>query len=205
MLVFGLGGTAEAKYAKRVLSEYAKASTIAEEIISSVRTAQAFGTQEKLANLYDENLIAAQKMGYKQQIAAACMLSTMFFAVYAFYGLGFCMTLRRRRANLGEGSRFLAAGDLTIGTILTVLFAIIVGAFSLGMLGPRIESFAKATAAAQKIFQTLERVPSIDSLADTGEKPAGIKGNLELKGVSFIYPARPEGIHFCFWLMKSRC
>jgi ATP-binding cassette subfamily B (MDR/TAP) protein 1 len=90
MTVFGVGGTLEAKYAQLVVSEFAKASTIAEEIISSVRTAQAFGTQEKLAKLYDENLISAQKMGYKQQRAAAGMLSAMFFAVYAFYGLGFC-------------------------------------------------------------------------------------------------------------------
>jgi ABC-type multidrug transport system fused ATPase/permease subunit len=85
------------------------------------------------------------------------------------------------------------SGNLNAGTLLTVVFAVMIGAFSLAMLGPRIETFAKATAAAQKIFQTLERIPSIDSLDDKGEKPDGVKGNLELKGVSFIYPARPEG------------
>jgi ATP-binding cassette, subfamily B (MDR/TAP), member 1 len=94
----------------------------------------------------------------------------------------------------GEGSRLLAAGELSIGTVFTVLFAIIVGAFSLGTLGPRIEAFAKAAGAAQKIFQTLARIPSIDSLDDAGDKPAGVKGAIELNGVSFIYPARPEGI-----------
>jgi ATP-binding cassette subfamily B (MDR/TAP) protein 1 len=72
------------------MKEYANASTIAEEIISSVRTAQAFGTQEKLAKLYDDNLVAAQRAGYKQQLSGAIMLSVMFFSVYAFYGLGFC-------------------------------------------------------------------------------------------------------------------
>jgi ATP-binding cassette, subfamily B (MDR/TAP), member 1 len=90
LCVFGVGGTFQAKFAQQVVSEYAKASTVAEEIISSVRTAQAFGTQDKLANLYDDNLIAAQKIGYKQQISGAFMLATMFFSVYAFYGLGFC-------------------------------------------------------------------------------------------------------------------
>ena len=57
-----------------------------------------------------------------------------------------------------------------------------------------MEAFAKAHAAAQKIGQTLERIPVIDSLVDTGEKPVGIKGNIELKDVSFIYPGRPEGL-----------
>jgi ATP-binding cassette subfamily B (MDR/TAP) protein 1 len=72
------------------------------------------------------------------------------------------------------------------------LFAVIIGAFSLGSIGPRIEAFAKASAAAQKIFQTLARVPAIDSLVDSGDKPDDIKGNIDLKNVSFIYPARPE-------------
>jgi ABC-type multidrug transport system fused ATPase/permease subunit len=87
----------------------------------------------------------------------------------------------------------LVSGEANAGTVLTVLFAVIIGAFSLGSLGPRIESFAKASAAAQKIFQTLSRKPTIDSLDDNGKKPEGVKGNIELKNVSFIYPARPEG------------
>jgi len=87
----------------------------------------------------------------------------------------------------------LVTGELTAGTILTVLFAAIIGAFSLGALGPRIESFAKASAASQKIFQTLQRIPTIDSFDEAGVKFEDVKGDIELKGVSFIYPARPEG------------
>jgi len=79
------------------------------------------------------------------------------------------------------------------GVLLTVLFAIIIGAFSLGSLGPRIETFAKASSAIQKIHQTLQRIPPIDSLSEAGERPDDIRGNIELKNVSFIYPARPEG------------
>jgi len=72
------------------MKEYGNASTIAEEIISSVRTVQAFGTQDKLAKLYDENLVGARRAGYKQQLSGAIMISVMLFCVYAFYGLGFC-------------------------------------------------------------------------------------------------------------------
>ena len=98
---------------------------------------------------------------------------------------------------IGEGGRLLASQDLSAGTVLTVLFSVIIGAFSLGSLGPRVEAFAKAHAAAQKIGQTLQRIPPIDSFVDSGEKPEGIKGNIELKNVSFIYPSRPEGCPHC--------
>ena len=93
LAVFGIGGTLIAKYAKLVVKEYANASTIAEEIISSVRTAQAFGAQENLAKLYDDNLVSAQRAGFKQQLSGAVMISVMLFSVYAFYGLGFCSCL----------------------------------------------------------------------------------------------------------------
>jgi ATP-binding cassette, subfamily B (MDR/TAP), member 1 len=86
----------------------------------------------------------------------------------------------------------IESNHLNVGTVLTVIFTVMIGAFSLGLIGPQIEAFAKATAASQNIFQTLQRIPSIDSLDENGEKPDGIKGNLELKGVSFIYPSRPE-------------
>jgi ATP-binding cassette, subfamily B (MDR/TAP), member 1 len=79
-----------AKYAGLVMKEFATSSTIAEEIISSVRTAQAFGSQEKLAKLYDDNLVAAQRAGYKQQFTGAIMMSVMLFSLYGFYGVGFC-------------------------------------------------------------------------------------------------------------------
>ena len=82
-----------AKYATLVLTEYARASTFAEEIISSIRTVQAFGSQGALAKLYDDNLVAAQRAGYKQQFSGAVMVAFMFFSFYACYGLGFCASL----------------------------------------------------------------------------------------------------------------
>lgn len=93
----------------------------------------------------------------------------------------------------GEGSRLIADGVLNVGLVMNVLFAVILASFSLSQVAPRIESFAKATAASQKIFQTIYRVPSIDSLSDQGERPKDLQGNIEFKDVLFIYPSRPEG------------
>ena len=109
MAIFGVGGGFIAKYAALAMKEYATASTIAEEIISSVRTAQAFGTQEKLAKLYDDNLVAAQRTGYKQQFAGAIMISVMFFCVYGFYGLGTCKINYRQMLTVVRG-RITATG-----------------------------------------------------------------------------------------------
>ena len=181
LLIFGLGGATVAKLAVKVVAEYSSAATVAEEVLSSIRTAQAFGTEERLAKQYDSNLDAAQKVGYKKAVVLACMFAGIFTLVYLAYGLAFW-----------EGSRLIANNELNVGLVLNVLFAVIISSFSLSQIAPRIENFAKASGAAQKIFQTIYRVPSIDSLSQEGERPTGLQGHIEFKNVSFIYPSRPE-------------
>ena len=88
----------------------------------------------------------------------------------------------------------IASNDLSVGLLMNCLFAVIIGSFSLSQIAPRIENFSKATAAAQKIFQTIYRIPSIDSLSDQGDRPKDLEGSIKFKNVSFIYPSRPEGL-----------
>jgi ATP-binding cassette, subfamily B (MDR/TAP), member 1 len=92
VLIFGVGGTMIAKLSAKVVAEYASAATVAEEVLSSVRTAQAFGTEEKLARQYDQSLISAQKVGYKKAAVLSCMFAAIFTLVYLAYGLAFCIS-----------------------------------------------------------------------------------------------------------------
>jgi ATP-binding cassette, subfamily B (MDR/TAP), member 1 len=91
LLIFGVGGRQVAKYAKLAVNEYSAAATIAEEVISSVRTAQAFGTEDKLAHHYDDNLVIAEKAGYKKTLVLAVMFACIFPLIYLAYGLAFCI------------------------------------------------------------------------------------------------------------------
>jgi ATP-binding cassette, subfamily B (MDR/TAP), member 1 len=181
LFIFIIGGGQMGKAAKKMVEEYSRAATIAEEVLSSIRTAQAFGTEEKLAKLYDENLVGAQRMGYRKALANGFIFASIFGLIYLAYGLAFW-----------EGSRLIADGQLNVGLVINCLFAVIIGSFSLSHVVPRIENFAAASAASQKIFQTIDRVPSIDSFSNDGDKPLNLKGNVELQNVNFIYPSRPE-------------
>ena len=92
VLIFGLGVLVLSKFSKKFVDALAAAATVAEEIISSIRTVQAYGSYDKLSQLYDTKLVNAELWGIKTQIGAAVMISTMYFSVYASYGLGFCNT-----------------------------------------------------------------------------------------------------------------
>jgi ATP-binding cassette, subfamily B (MDR/TAP), member 1 len=81
------------KASKGVVAGYSSAATVAQEVFSSVRTAQAFGSEEKLASLYDENLKSAQKAGYRKAVAMALLLASLFGSRYLLFGLAFCTSM----------------------------------------------------------------------------------------------------------------
>lgn len=63
--------------------------TMAEEIISTVRTAHAFGTQNILATRYDVFMNKAYTMDMKAATFQGCGLGVFFFVIYGAYGLAF--------------------------------------------------------------------------------------------------------------------
>lgn len=66
------------------------------------------------------------------------------------------------------------------------------GAMSLGVSSPFIESFGIAKGAAAKVFSVIEQKPKIDPIAAVGERPTECKGNLAFKDIHFNYPNRSD-------------
>ena len=61
---------------------------MAEEVIATVRTAQAFGTQPILSGMYDTTIEQALVLDSKAATWRGGGLGVFFFIVYASYGLG---------------------------------------------------------------------------------------------------------------------
>ncbi|KAF9287776.1 ATP-binding cassette, sub-B (MDR TAP), member 4, partial [Mortierella antarctica] len=54
------------------------------------------------------------------------------------------------------------------------------------------KAWATAQAAAFAIFETIDRVPDIDSASPDGAKPANLTGHIVVRDVNFAYPSRPD-------------
>ncbi|OJJ96754.1 hypothetical protein ASPACDRAFT_80963 [Aspergillus aculeatus ATCC 16872] len=182
-LVMTMGGGSRfiVKYSKKSLESAGAGGTVAEEVISSIRNATAFGTQDKLAKQYEAHLAEAEKWGIKTQIILGFMIGGMFGIMFSNYGLGFWM-----------GSRFLTDGEVNVGQVLTVLMAILIGSFSLGNVAPNGQAFTNALAAAVKIYGTIDRPSPLDPYSEEGEKLEHFEGNIEFRDIKHIYPSRPE-------------
>ncbi|KAK4697034.1 ATP-binding cassette, subfamily B (MDR/TAP), member 1, partial [Lecanoromycetidae sp. Uapishka_2] len=177
----GAGSTFIIKYNKQSLESYALGGTVAEEVISSIRNATAFGTQDKLARQYDAHLTEAEKWGTKLKKILAIMIAMMMGIIYLNYGLAFW-----------QGSRFIADGQMTLSEVLTILLSIMIGAFSLGNVAPNAQAFTTSVAAAGKIYNTIDRISPLDPTLEEGEKLDHVEGTVELKNIRHIYPSRTE-------------
>ncbi|KAI9833880.1 MAG: GTPase-activating protein [Thelocarpon superellum] len=180
-LIMGGGSTFIVRYNKQSLASYAEGGTVTEEVLSSIRNATAFSTQNKLARQYDLHLAVAEKWGTKVKVALAVMIGGMFCVIYLNYGLAFW-----------QGSRFLVSGETNLAPILTILLSIIIGAFSLGNVAPNAQAFTTGIAAAAKIFNTIDRISPLDSASAAGQTLAKVTGDVELRNIKHIYPSRPE-------------
>ena len=89
-------------YMQMSLQHVAEGGTLAEEVISTVRTAQAFGTQHVLADLYDERVYKSRAVDLKAAVWHGCGLSFFFFVIYGAYGLAF--NFGTTLINHGEGT-----------------------------------------------------------------------------------------------------
>jgi ABC-type multidrug transport system fused ATPase/permease subunit len=159
---------------------YAGAGDVAQQCLSSIRTVHAFGGQEREKHRYQEKLIAAEKVGLRSQLFNGVGLGSLQLVIFGVYALAFWY-----------GNK-LVPGTLNAGGVLNVLFAILIGSFSLGSAGPQISSIATAMGAAKIIFEIIDRKSLIDSLSDEGLKPEKVVGNIEFKNINFQYPSRPD-------------
>ena len=76
------------KYMQMSLQYVAEGGTLAEEVISTVRTAQAFGTQQVLARIYDSHIEQSRNVDMKAAVWHGGGLAIFFFVIYNAYALG---------------------------------------------------------------------------------------------------------------------
>ncbi|XP_048755888.2 ATP-dependent translocase ABCB1-like isoform X2 [Ostrea edulis] len=164
------------------LDAYAKAGSVADEVIGAVRTVVAFGGQDKECERYNEHLSDAKATGIRKGLTVGFSMGLIYFIIFSVYGFGFWYGAKLVRED----------SDYTPGNVLIVFFSIMIAAFSLGYATPPLGKFSEARGAAFTVYQLIQQVPDIDIESDEGLKPNEVVGNVELRNVKFRYPARPE-------------
>ncbi len=154
-----LYGRSIRKLAKEAQDALAKSNEVAEEAISSVRTVRSFVGEEEEGVRYDNAVQRAYQLAVKRASAGSLFVGAATFASYEAAALVFWY-----------GSRLVARHQLTVGGLSSFFFYTLLVAVSLGSLADLWADFMKSLGAAERIFEILDRTPTIP--AGTGQEPS---------------------------------
>ncbi|KAG4115730.1 hypothetical protein ERO13_D12G123800v2 [Gossypium hirsutum] len=182
------------KMVSRGQAAYAKAGTIVEETIGSIRTVASFTGEQQAISKYSKLLVTAYKSGVHEGTAAGLGLGVAMMILFCSYGMA-----------VWFGGRLILNNGYTGGQVINVIVAVLIGSLSLGQSSPCMSAFAAGQAAAVKMFETINRKPEIDPYNMSGKVLEDINGDVELRDVYFSYPARPEEQIFSGFSLSIPC
>jgi ABC transporter fused permease/ATP-binding protein len=167
------------RLARDVQDALAKAGEIAEESIAGLRTVRSFDAEAKETVRYRGAVDRAFALARKRIVAGGTFMGSASFASYCAAVLVFWY-----------GGRMVARGEMTPGALISFLIYTLIVAFALGGLAELWTDFMRAAGAAERVFELIDRTPAI--APEGGVTPARALGMVQLKGVEFAYPTRPQ-------------
>ncbi|KPI95628.1 Multidrug resistance protein 3 [Papilio xuthus] len=178
-----MAGWISSRLSKKEAEATGKAGSIAEEVLTAVRTVYAFSGQDKDVKRYEKHLIKARDYNIKKALYNGISMGVLYFCIFGSYALSFWF---------GFKLMFDEPETYDVNTMLAVFFGVMTGTGQFGMSSMLMEVFGVARGAGVQIFTLINNLPKINPLLNRGSTPATIKGDIELRNVIFHYPSRPD-------------
>uniref|UniRef100_F6WW86 Uncharacterized protein n=1 Tax=Ciona intestinalis TaxID=7719 RepID=F6WW86_CIOIN len=181
-----LMGRFVANMTSKELQAYAAAGAVAGSL-SSIRTVAAFGGEKKEVERYTSKLDAAEKQGIRKGMTQGFFSGYMWCLIFLSYALAFWY---------GSTLVFDPNINFSPGNLMTVFFAVLIGAINLGQAAPNLEAFSVGKSAAALVYQIIERVKEslIDPFSKSGHVLEHLVGDIEFHDVDFTYPSRDDQV-----------
>ena len=93
-----------------------------------------------------------------------------------------------------QGFRMYTSGEIEgAGTVINVVLSVTIGATAMSMIFPQIQSITNASSAASEfVLYHRQGVLARSGCLQKGKQPPSCYGEIEIKDLSFAYPARPD-------------
>ncbi|XP_066321359.1 putative multidrug resistance protein isoform X1 [Miscanthus floridulus] len=181
-------------YARRVLlksmsqksiQSQSESSRLAAEAVSNLRTITAFSSQERILHLFDQAQDGPRKESIRQSWFAGLGLGTSMSLMTCTWALDFWY-----------GGKLVAEHHITSKALFQTFMILVSTGRVIADAGSMTTDLAKGADAVASVFAVLDRKTEIDPDNPEGYKPERLKGEVDIRGVDFAYPSRPDVIIF---------
>jgi ABC transporter fused permease/ATP-binding protein len=172
-------GRLVARFSRRAQDALARATEIGEETLAGIRTVRAFAREPDEARRYGEAVWESFAIARKRVRVVALFVSSMTLSAFGAVAVV-----------LWFGGRLVMDQELSVGELASFILYTLLVAMALSALGDLWADFVRAGGASGRVFELLDRQPSIGS--EDGVELESITGRIELDGVTFAYPVRSD-------------
>jgi len=168
---------------KRVQKALAESSACAEEALGSIRTIKSLHAESEMSQRYAKHMAEYRRLSYK----TAAVYFPFSALTYTF--LPYCASC----LVLFYGGKLIHHDALKSGNLVSFVFYM-QSLFSIfSTLGSIYVGLVQAVGAADKVYEWIKRPSKSSALPPgAGKTPSWCRGQLELRGVHFAYPQRPD-------------
>ncbi|RIA05652.1 hypothetical protein BRARA_K00170 [Brassica rapa] len=170
-------------YGGNLSKAYLKANMLAGESVSNIRTVAAFCAEEKVLELYSKELLEPSKRSFRRGQTAGLFYGISQFFIFSSYGLA-----------LWYGSTLMDNKISSFKSLMKTFMVLIVTALAMGETLALAPDLLKGNQMIASVFEILDRKSQL--VGETSEELTNVEGTIELKGIQFSYPSRPNVVIF---------
>ena len=152
-----------------------------DESVANIRTVQAYGHEAADRTLFGGRVEYAFDTAVRRIRARA--LLTVSVIILSFGAVG---------TILWVGGHAVLDGTISAGELSAFVFYAVVVASAVGAISEVVGDLQRAAGATERLFELLDVEPEIAAPAAPQPLPAPVEGRVELSGVTFRYPSRPD-------------
>ncbi|QQP35441.1 ATP-binding cassette sub-family B member 8 mitochondrial [Caligus rogercresseyi] len=163
--------------------QIAKALAVGEECIGNIRTVRAFAMEDGEMDLFSQETEKAQSLNERLGLGIGAFQGASNFFLNAIV-LG----------TITYGGYLMSDGGLNSGQLMSFLVSVQTIQRSLTQVSLLFGHLVKGLASGSRVFEYIERVPSIPLTGGEKIPYHSFFGDIQFKNVSFSYPTRPEQV-----------
>nr|ASS36018.1 ABCB8 [Samia ricini] len=171
------------KLSREAQTQVEKATLVAEEAISNMKTVRAFAGEENEADMFSRECEIAAELSMELGLGIGLFQAgTNLFLNGMVLGTMFL------------GGHLMSTGQMTAGDVMAFLVNAQTVQRSVAQLSLLFGAVVKGLSAGGRVFEYINKTPTMDTSGGKIIKYHEFHGDIEFKDVTFAYPARPDAI-----------